>query len=63
MSSVEEVGYGIVNRIRSIAVKWGCEEALGWKHDINFIRFIGINAINSKPYLIARALIPFIYED
>lgn len=47
LRKVEEVGYEIAERICHFAIKWGYAQASGWKHDVGFIRFLGINAINS----------------
>ena len=48
---VEEVGYGVAERICQIAVEWGYKQASDWKYDMGFVRFLGTNAINSTPDL------------
>ena len=47
LKKVERVGREIAQRICEIAWKWGNPHALFWKYDRNFVRFLGVNALNS----------------
>lgn len=47
LKKVERIGREIAHKICEIALKWGNLHALVWKHDINFVRFLGVNAFNS----------------
>ena len=49
LKRVECVGYGIAEKISKIAVGWGYVEASSWKHDLSFIRFLGVNTVNDIP--------------
>lgn len=48
LGRAEKIGAEIVERISGIAVEWGNSTAFRWKHDPSFVRFLGVNAINSK---------------
>lgn len=48
LERVKTVGINLVERISEIAVSWGYAEALCWKHDPGFIRFLGITTINNS---------------
>lgn len=43
----EEVGSDIAKRIVWIAQKWGNKKSSYWEIDINFIRFLGVTALNT----------------
>ena len=47
LKKVERAGREIARKICEIAWKWGNSHALTWKYDINFVRFLGVNALNS----------------
>ncbi len=44
----EKVGAKIAERVCGIVVTWGNSDAISWKHDYNFIRFLGVNAVNVR---------------
>ena len=43
---VNKVGKAIAQEISAIAESWGNENASTWKHDSDFIRFLGVNRVN-----------------
>ena len=45
LEKVNRVGSAIAEKVCGIAKGWGNENALNWKHDSGFIRFLGVNAI------------------
>ena len=47
LKKVERIGREIAQKICEIALKWGNLHALVWKHDMNFVRFFGVNTLNS----------------
>lgn len=47
LKKVERAGREIAQKICEIAGKWGNLHALIWKYDVNFVRFLGVNALNS----------------
>jgi len=47
LKKVERIGREIAQKICEIAWKWGNPHALIWKYDINFVKFLGVNALNS----------------
>ncbi|MFB0567287.1 MAG: hypothetical protein ACETVM_01715 [Candidatus Bathyarchaeia archaeon] len=47
LKKVERIGREIAQKICEIAGKWGNLHALIWKYDINFVRFLGVNTLNS----------------
>ena len=48
LERVDAVGYNIAERISRIAVGWGYLGALGWKRDLGFIRYLGLNAVGNS---------------
>lgn len=44
----EKVGRPIAEQVCEIAKRWGNKHASKWKLDIDFVRFLGINAINQQ---------------
>jgi len=46
METATKVGRGIAHEICEIAQKWGNLSASSWKHDSDFIRLLGVNAVN-----------------
>ncbi len=49
LKRVERVGSDIAEKISKIAISWCYVEASSWKHDLSFIRFLGVDAINNNP--------------
>ena len=47
LKRVERIGREIAQKICEIACKWGNHHALVWKYDVNFVKFLGVNAVNS----------------
>jgi len=43
----DKVGRETVERLCGIAGRWGNRTASGWKNDLDFIRFLGVNATNT----------------
>lgn len=43
----ERVGFELAERVCRVAVEWGYVGASSWRRDINFVRFLGVNAISS----------------
>lgn len=46
LERAEETGRQIAERMCEIAQKWGNKQASKWKFDADFVRFLGINAVN-----------------
>ena len=42
----EQIGREIARKTCSLALEWGNLNALTWIYDLNFVRFLGINALN-----------------
>jgi len=47
LHQAEKIGHEIAERICRVALKWGNLQAKTWKHDRNFVRFLGVNALNT----------------
>jgi len=47
LEKLNRVGSAIVEKIFRIALGWGNRNASSWKQDSSFIRFLGLNAVNS----------------
>ncbi len=47
LKKVSVAGYSLADRISRIAVSWGYAEAMGWRRDVGFVRFLGVNAVNA----------------
>ena len=43
---VARTGRGLAEGISRIAVSWGMDEAFNWKGDKDFIKYLGVNAVN-----------------
>jgi hypothetical protein len=41
-----KVGRKIANEVCEIAAEWGNVSASGWKHDLEYIRYLGVTAVN-----------------
>ncbi|MDH5462163.1 MAG: hypothetical protein OEZ29_04140 [Candidatus Bathyarchaeota archaeon] len=46
LETVTKVGREIAHEICEIALKWGNLRASSWRHDSDFIQFLGVTAIN-----------------
>jgi hypothetical protein len=46
LTKVERAGREIAEKICELARKWGNLRALLWKYDLDFVRFLGMNAVN-----------------
>jgi len=46
LTKVERAGREIAEKICELARKWGNLRALLWKYDLDFVRFLGLNAVN-----------------
>jgi len=42
----EKIGHEIARKICSLAMEWGNLNASTWMYDLNFVRFLGVNALN-----------------
>ncbi len=47
MTRADRVGYKIAERLCSVSEKWGTNAFSAWKYDKTFIRFLGVNALNT----------------
>ena len=47
LEKVNNVGSAIAEKVCGIAERWGNRDASSWRRDSSFIRFLGINAVNS----------------
>jgi len=47
LEKVNKVGSAVAEKVCRIALGWGNRNGSRWKHDSSFIRFLGINAVNS----------------
>ena len=48
LKTAEKAGHKIVGRLCKIASSWGNTRAPTWKHDVDFMRFLGVNALNMQ---------------
>ena len=48
LEKVNNVGSAIAEKVCGIAVGWGNVSASRWRRDVDFVRFLGINAVNSR---------------
>lgn len=48
LSKVEQAGRAIAEQICELARRWGNLRALLWKYDLDFVRFLGVNALNGQ---------------
>lgn len=47
LKKVEKVGREIAEKFCEIACKWGNLHASFWKYEKSYVRFLGVNALNS----------------
>lgn len=47
LETADKVGREVAEGLCRIAGRWGNRTASGWKHDRGFIRFLGVNAVNT----------------
>jgi len=47
MTKADRVGHEIVERLCSVGERWGTKAFYPWKRDKTFIRFLGVNALNT----------------
>ena len=48
LETATKVGREIARELCEIALNWGNMNALRWKHDLEFIRFLGIRSVNTR---------------
>jgi len=48
MTEAEKAGREIVQKLSVIAQSWGNKTCFLWKRDKGFIKFLGVNALNTK---------------
>jgi hypothetical protein len=51
MTRAEKVGRIIAEKLCAIAKKWGNKTHLSWKQNRNYIRLLGINALNTERFI------------
>lgn len=56
LETVTKVGRKIAHEICEFALKWGNLRASSWRHDLSFIRFLGVNVINTMHFDVYREL-------
>jgi len=47
MTSAERIGYKIVEGLYIVGERWGNKTCSSWKYDRCFIKFLGVNALNT----------------
>jgi len=47
LETVEKIGREVAERVYTVALYWGNASASDWKHDLDFVRFLGVNAIGA----------------
>ncbi len=47
LETADKAGREIAERLCRIAGRWGNRTASGWKHNFGFVRFLGVNAVNT----------------
>ena len=52
LEKVNKVGSDVAEKVCRIALGWGNASASRWRRDVDFVRFLGVNAVNTC----ARAL-------
>jgi len=50
LKRAEKIGAKIAERVCGFALAWGNNTASSWKHDPSFVRFLGVNAVNSRVF-------------
>ena len=48
LTKAERIGREIVEKHSYVALNWGNRDALTWKGDLDFVRFLGIIAVNDR---------------
>jgi len=48
LEAAMRIGREIADEVCGVAEKWGNSDALRWKHDLDFVCFLGVTAVN-KP--------------
>lgn len=48
LEMVNRIGRRVAEEISAIAERWGNENASSWKHDLDFIRFLGVGSVNNR---------------
>ena len=48
MTTAEKVGREIVEKFSVVAESWGNRKCFLWKFDKGFVKFLGVNALNTK---------------
>lgn len=48
LENAMRVGREIADEVCGIALEWGNVKASRWKHDLAFIRFLGVNTVNTN---------------
>lgn len=51
LTKAERIGCKIVEKLSTIAEKWGNKACSAWRYDKNFIKFLGMNELNNQPLL------------
>jgi len=54
LEMVNKVGSAVAETVCGIAERWGNENASSWRDDSGFIRFLGVNAVNSRGFGVCR---------
>ena len=47
LETAMRLGHKIADEVCEIAVNWGNMSASRWKHDLDFIRFLGVTAVSA----------------
>lgn len=47
MTKAERIGYKIAEKLCSIGERWGNKSCSAWKHDSGFVKFLGVNSLNT----------------
>ena len=56
LETTTKVGREIAHEMCEFALKWGNLSASSWRHDLGFIRFLGVNMINTMHFDVDREL-------
>jgi hypothetical protein len=48
LQKAERLGRKIVEKVSFVALNWGNRNALMWKWDLDFVRFLGVIVVNEK---------------
>jgi len=47
LEKAREIGRDLAQRLSKVAEKWGNKKALNWRDDKEFIKFLGVTALNT----------------